>query len=173
MFMNISAFACFFMSVVWIQFTCSEVMDLLNLFGFITELPTALLALTLIAWGNSLGDMSADCAMTKRGFGEMAVTACVAGPVFNFLCGIGFAMTISILRTGNNVTFGFYDDGQFNKVAVLPFTLLCGQFGVIFLLLVNVFANKFHINFKFNLINATVYLTVIISLVVYSIVDDV
>lgn len=96
---TISAFLCFIMSVVWIGFTCNEILDLLELIGFITQLPTALLALTLIAWGNSLGDLSADCAMTKRGFGEMAVTACVAGPIFNFLCGVGFAMTISIVKT--------------------------------------------------------------------------
>jgi sodium/potassium/calcium exchanger 6 len=93
-FMNISAFLCFLMSIAWIGFTCNVILDLLKVFGFIFQLPPALLALTLVAWGNSLGDMSADCAMTQRGFGEMACTACVAGPVFNFLCGIGFAMTI-------------------------------------------------------------------------------
>jgi len=75
-------------------------MDLLTLFGFITELPAALLALTIIAWGNCLGDMTADVAMTRRGFGEMAITGTVAGPIFNILMGLGLAMSISIIKNG-------------------------------------------------------------------------
>jgi sodium/potassium/calcium exchanger 6 len=89
---------CFIMSIMWIQFTCNCIMDLLQLFGFITSLPEALLALTIIAWGNCLGDMAADVAMTKKGFGEMAITGCIAGPIFNVLIGIGLSNTINILR---------------------------------------------------------------------------
>ena len=46
-----------------------------------------MLSLTFLAWGNSLGDMSADTAMTRKGFGEMAITATMAGPIFNILIG--------------------------------------------------------------------------------------
>lgn len=35
--------------------------------------------------------MSADVAMTKKGFGEMAITATLAGPVFNTLVGISLS----------------------------------------------------------------------------------
>ena len=35
--------------------------------------------------------MSADVAMTKKGFGEMAITATVAGPVFNILVGMSLS----------------------------------------------------------------------------------
>ena len=35
--------------------------------------------------------MSADVAMTKKGFGEMAITATLAGPVFNTLVGVSLA----------------------------------------------------------------------------------
>ena len=45
--------------------------------------------MTIIAWGNCLGDLNADLAMTKRGYGEMAVTATIAGPTFNILAGLG------------------------------------------------------------------------------------
>jgi Ca2+/Na+ antiporter len=31
--------------------------------------------------------MSADTAMTRKGFGEMAITATMAGPIFNILIG--------------------------------------------------------------------------------------
>ncbi len=35
--------------------------------------------------------------MTKKGFGEMAMTATVAGPVMNILVGQGLSMLIQIL----------------------------------------------------------------------------
>jgi len=51
----------------------------------------------VLAWGNCLGDMSANVAMTKRGFGEMAITGCFAGPIFNILVGLGGSFTKSML----------------------------------------------------------------------------
>ena len=83
----------FLMSVVWISFTSDVVIDLLEILGFVLEVPPAVLGLTLLAWGNCLGDLNADVAMTKKGFGEMAITGCMAGPVFNILMGVGVAMS--------------------------------------------------------------------------------
>ena len=113
--MTVSAFFCFIMAIWWIQYTANTILDLLQLFGFITSLPEALLALTVIAWGNSLGDTSADVAMTKRGFGEMAITGCIAAPIFNVNLGLGGAMLIEISKmedpfgSETGVTFSLYD----------------------------------------------------------------
>jgi len=57
-----------------------------------------LLSLTFLAWGNSLGDMSADTAMTRKGFGEMAITATMAGPIFNILIGQGLSTIITFIN---------------------------------------------------------------------------
>lgn len=57
-------------------------------------MPTAFFGLTFLAWGNCLGDMSADVAMAKQGFGEMAITGTMAGPVFNVLVGMGLSMVL-------------------------------------------------------------------------------
>lgn len=81
----------FVMSIVWISFTSNFVVDLLWILGLIFGLPKSLLGLTLLAVGNCLGDMNANVAMTKKGFGEMAVTGCLAGPVFNVLFGLGLS----------------------------------------------------------------------------------
>ena len=155
---------CFIMAVVWIQFTSNEIMDLLQLFGFVSHLPESLLALTIIAWGNCLGDMTADVAMAKRGFGEMAITGTIAGPIFNILAGLGLGQTATILKSSNpmkeKINFGFNDrvingiiDGKtcsradpcfkYNPVSVLPLTLLLGQSFVLTLILASAIRNKF------------------------------
>lgn len=95
--MTVSGFGSFFMSIMWIQFSSNVIVALLQTFGFVTGLPDSLLALTIVAWGNCLGDMTADVAMTKRGYGEMAVTGTLAGPIFNILAGLGLGQTLSII----------------------------------------------------------------------------
>lgn len=45
--------------------------------------------------------MAADVAMTKKGFGEMAITGTIAGPIFNVLIGIGLANVTAILNSSN------------------------------------------------------------------------
>lgn len=98
---NVYAILAFVMSIAWIIFTSDCIIDLLRLFGFISGLPRPLLALTILAWGNCLGDMSADLAMTKKGFGEMAITGTLAGPIFNILIGQGLAMLIKLLNSSD------------------------------------------------------------------------
>ena len=54
------------------------------------------LGLTLLAMGNSIGDLVADLAVSRLGFGELAITGCFAGPLFNILLGMGISLTKSI-----------------------------------------------------------------------------
>lgn len=88
----------FTMSIQWIACCCNSILDIIQLFGFIAPIPMDALALTIIAWGNQLGDMTNDVAMTKLGFGEMAIAATVAGPLFNVLIGLGTSQVLSILK---------------------------------------------------------------------------
>ena len=41
--------------------------------------------------------MSANLAMAKKGFGEMALTGTTAGPIFNVLVGMGIGFLIKFL----------------------------------------------------------------------------
>lgn len=161
------------MGIVWIGFACNLVIDLLKLFGLITKLPVALLALTIIAWGNELGDLTADVAMTKRGFGEMAITATIAGPIFNIAIGAGLSNTVGVIKFGQPINFGFYQDGVYNKVAILPFVLMIGQLVTLVMILINGITNNFKISFKQSAIQGAVYLVIVISLVAYCLVADV
>jgi len=179
--LTIYSFLAFLMAIAWINWSCNCVVDLIKLFGFITSLPQALLALTVLAWGNSLGDMSADTAMTKKGFGEMAVTATMAGPIFNILMGQGLANLLLLLSAPAGMTSSFVsyslweldDSGnktdQFNKASVLPLTLLVSEFGVLAILIVNAMKNNYNIDFKFGVIGAVFYVVSIGGLVIYSV----
>ena len=176
--LTLQAIMAFVQSIMWISFASNTIMDLLQIFGFITTLPEALLALTVVSWGNCLGDMAADVAMTKKGFGEMAITGCVAGPIFNVLVGLGLSFTLNLAKSkdplSETVSFSlFQEDGDVNLVAILPLVLVSSQLIILLLIMTNGLVNKFMISFKFHFIALIYYAGVIIGLVIFCIVDDV
>ena len=86
--------AAFIMSVFWISTTAGELLNCLAALGSLLEVPPALLGLTVLAWGNSVGDLVADVAVAKAGQPAMAMAGCFAGPMFNMLFGLGTALVI-------------------------------------------------------------------------------
>ncbi|KAL2490509.1 Cation/calcium exchanger 5 [Abeliophyllum distichum] len=84
----------FVMSVFWISSTAGELLNCLVALGVLLELSPALLGLTVLAWGNSVGDLVADVAVAKAGQPAMAMAGCFAGPMFNMLFGLGTALAI-------------------------------------------------------------------------------
>ncbi|EFJ46155.1 hypothetical protein VOLCADRAFT_93618 [Volvox carteri f. nagariensis] len=75
----------FFMGIIWIDLLASEVVGVISLLASLLRLPASVMGLTLLAWGNSLGDFFGNPAMARRGKPTMALTACFAGPLFNML----------------------------------------------------------------------------------------
>jgi len=96
------AYVGFIISVVWIYVIANELVSLLKAFGVMFGLTDAVLGLTVLAWGNSLGDLIADTSMTKAGYPRMGYSACFAGPMFNLLLGIGLPFTVQIMWNGGN-----------------------------------------------------------------------
>ncbi|XP_034708329.1 cation/calcium exchanger 5 [Vitis riparia] len=84
----------FIMSVFWISTVAGELLNCLAALGSLLELPPSLLGLTVLAWGNSVGDLVADVAIAKAGQPAMAMAGCFAGPMFNMLVGLGTALVI-------------------------------------------------------------------------------
>ncbi|KAG1365434.1 cation/calcium exchanger 5 [Cocos nucifera] len=89
----------FMMSVFWISMMAGELLNCLAAIGTIMELPPAILGLTVLAWGNSVGDLVADVALAKAGQPAMAMAGCFAGPMFNMLVGLGAALVIETAST--------------------------------------------------------------------------
>lgn len=178
--MFIFAIISFVLSISWIGFTCDIVVDLLTLLGQILSVPKAMLGFTLLAWGNCLGDMQANVAMTKKGFGEMAITGCMAGPIFNILMGLGLSTFGALLADTENdydgkaheLPFSVFDeDHKINPKSVVPLGLMIGQFISLVIVFINAVLNDYHISKKLALVNMIFYFTVLVGLLGYTLYD--
>jgi len=83
------AFYGFVVAATWIDAIADQLVGLLGFLGVILHIPGSVMGLTVLAWGNSMGDLSANMTMARKGLANMAITACFAGPVFNILIGLG------------------------------------------------------------------------------------
>ena len=90
----------FAISIVWMYVIPNEIVGLLKAFGVTLNLSDAVLGLTVLAWGNSIGDFVADTATAKQGYPRMGFSACFGGPLLNLLLGIGISFTIEFFKKG-------------------------------------------------------------------------
>ena len=88
----------FIMSVAWIRIIAGELLTCLAAIGDIFGYPPSVLGLTVLAWGNSMGDLFSNLAVAKQGRGEMALAGCYGGPAFNMLVGLGVSFTIVAIK---------------------------------------------------------------------------
>lgn len=112
------ALLAFLMALVWIWWVANILIDLLSLFGVIFDIKAAFLGITVLAWGNSVGDMMANSAVAKKGFARMAITGCIAGPLFNLFFGLGISLVKESIA-GNVSKFTFH-----STQSILP--TVCG-----------------------------------------------
>ncbi|KAF0929740.1 hypothetical protein E2562_024432 [Oryza meyeriana var. granulata] len=88
----------FVMSVAWSYAVASELLALLVCAAHVMGVDSASLGLTVLAWGNSLGDLVTNLAVASRGGGgaaQVAVAGCYGGPVFDVLVGLGVSLLLS------------------------------------------------------------------------------
>ncbi|XP_034934696.1 mitochondrial sodium/calcium exchanger protein-like [Chelonus insularis] len=92
---NIYAFIGFLGATLVVWVVAREVMAVLGSIGIVSGISSAMLGVTLLAWGNSVGDLISNVAIARRGFARMGYAACFGGPMFNTLMGLGLSWTHS------------------------------------------------------------------------------
>ena len=114
----------FIMSIVWIYMLANIIVDILVLCGMLTGINTAILGLTVLSWGNSVGDAFASMSISKKGFGEMAITGCVAGPVFNLMLGLGLITVKCNLILPDGIEFSKTDSTGMLTLSIILASIL-------------------------------------------------
>lgn len=88
----------FLMSVLWAYTLARELVALLVAIGYMVGVKSSVLGVTVLAWGDSLGDLVSNVAMATHGGpggAQTAVSACYAGPLFNTVVGLGLSLTLA------------------------------------------------------------------------------
>jgi solute carrier family 24 (sodium/potassium/calcium exchanger), member 6 len=63
----------FVMAATWIDWIADHLVALLEFLGIVCRIPGPILGLTILAWGNSMADLSANMTMARKGLGNMAM----------------------------------------------------------------------------------------------------
>lgn len=95
-------YAGFLVSLIWIYGVAQELLALLRTLGLVAGISDAVLGLTVLAWGNSVGDLVTDVTVARQGLPGMAVAACFGGPLLNLLLGIGIPYTWLLARSASH-----------------------------------------------------------------------
>ena len=95
----------FVVAATWIDWIADRLVALLDFLGIILRIPNYIMGLSVLAWGNSMADLSANLTMARKGLANLAITACFAGPVFNILIGLGAGFGVLRSVSGNEINY--------------------------------------------------------------------
>lgn len=85
-------------SIMWLHLLANEVVAIAQAIGIILNINSGLLGMTILAVGNSIGDLVTNSAVARSGNGAAAVTACFAAPILSHSLGLGFAFAFHSIK---------------------------------------------------------------------------
>jgi solute carrier family 24 (sodium/potassium/calcium exchanger), member 6 len=89
--------------ILWIYLISKELVGLLQAVGERFGIDEVVMGSTILAWGNSFGDLVSIFALARNGQFETALTACFCGPIQNVLLTLAIALSICLYQ-GKSVT---------------------------------------------------------------------
>jgi len=87
-------------AVSWFNFLANECVAVLEAFGLNLGISSSVLGITVLAWGNSVGDLVADTALVRQNRSKMAVAGIYGSPLLSDLLGLGIALTAHCWQHG-------------------------------------------------------------------------
>lgn len=72
-------------SILVIYSVAKEVVSVMTVVGIISGMSDSMVGLSILAWGNSIGDAFSNIALARQGYQQMAFAACFGGPMFSEL----------------------------------------------------------------------------------------
>lgn len=157
----------FVMSLTWVYMLAGVIVDILTTYELMSGISAAFLGLTVLSWGNSVGDAFATIAISKRGYGEMAFTGCIAGPVFNLMLGLGLTCIRVNLKVPAGIPFSAKKLDEKTRLTILT---LISTIVVIIALMGMAITNKFEMNKWHGRVLICMYCAIVALIMFFSVV---
>jgi len=87
-------------TVAWFNIFANEVVAVLASLGEAFGVEKSILGMTVLAWGNCVGDVAADVALAKAGKSKMAVAGLFGSLIFSDALGLGISLLGGTLQGG-------------------------------------------------------------------------
>jgi len=87
-------------NIAWFNLLANECVALLETLGVTFNISSAIIGMTVLAWGNSTPDLVADTTVAKLGKSKMAIAGCFGSPLLSNLLGLGTAFSLYTTQKG-------------------------------------------------------------------------
>ena len=115
----------FALSILWIWTISNILVDIINFIGVLFNINSSYLGLTLLSIGNSASDLGLNISLARNGYGVMAISGSISGPLFNLLIGIGISLLkLNIANKYNSINVNFFSNSNKSNFIAYFFLIL-------------------------------------------------